>query len=440
MNNKGVLLFFRRAVNFGFYSLALFSPLSISATQAALSIILLSWIALMITERRFIFAKTSLNYPFLAYLCAVIIAAIFGVDFIHSAKSINKLWIILTFFSVLTFIPHITPCEEPLRSRLCAGFIEDIKMVRRLVYILLVVTSIVSIYGVLQHIFPGIDIARPEGRKVVQWAEGGVASTGFFDHHMTYGGYLLLVFSLSFSLFLSNIKERGLLIFYVLSTILIAGGLISSMARNTWVGSLFAIFFIILFRIKNRIILSFVAGLIILSVVTYTLVPVTYLFQSSILSRFKSIFDVSKNVERLYIWKSTIDMIIEHPLTGVGMDNYSKAIHDYRDKYNHEFGPGTDAHAHNNILTQAAEHGMLGLTAFLWIWVGFFKEGIRIYRDLRFKLSTQHSALSTSIVLGGLGAIVGFHIAGMFENNFGDAEVATMVWFIMGLVFLMKKI
>ncbi|HLA47622.1 MAG: hypothetical protein A3I04_03555 [Nitrospinae bacterium RIFCSPLOWO2_02_FULL_39_110] len=421
MNNKGVLLLFRRAVNFGFYSLALFSPLSISATQAALSIILLSWTALMITERRFIFAKTPLNYPFFAYFCAVFIGVLFGIDFIYSLKSISKLWIALTFFAVLTFI-------------------EDIKMVRRLVHILLVVTSIVSIYGVLQHIFPGIDIARPEGRKVVQWADGGVASAGFFSHHQTYGGYLLLVFSLSFSLFLSNIKERGLLIFYVLSTILIAGGLISSMARNTWVGSLFVIFFIILFRIKNRIILSFVAGLIILSVVTYTLVPVTYLFQSSILNRFKSVFDVSKNVDRLYIWKSTIDMITKHPLTGVGMDNYSKAIQDYRSKYSHKFSPGSDAHAHNNILTQAAEHGMLGLTAFLWIWIVFFKEGFRIYRNLKLKLSTQHSALSTSVVLGGLGAIIGFHIAGMFENNFGDAEVATMVWFIMGLVFLMKKI
>ena len=44
-----------------------------------------------------------------------------------------------------------------------------------------------------------------------------------------------------------------------------------------------------------------------------------------------------------------------------------------------------------------------------------------------------------AIIIGGLGAIFGFHIAGMFEGNFGDAEVATMVWFTMGLVFLINK-
>ena len=448
MSQKDIAQFCKKAINFGFYSITLFSAISISATQIALSIILLSWIALMLVEKRIIFAQTPLNYPFLIYFCIVIIAALSGADFSHSAKAIHKFWIAMIFFAMLTFI-------------------EDIRMVRRLIYILLITTSIVSIYGVLQHIFPGLDIARPEGRKVVQWtAEGGVASTGFFDHHMTFGGFLLLIFSLSFSLSLSRVQQivknkQFFFLHTVLPTILIFAGLISSMTRNAWIGSLFAMFFIIVLVLvgqgfspakiskpeglpykKRKIIAFSVIGSIFLFLTAYTLLPTAYSLQSPFLNRFKSIFNISTNIERLYIWKGTIDMIIEHPL-GVGMDNYSKAINDYRGKYSHKFSNGSDAHAHNTILTQAAEHGIFGLAAFLWIWIVFFREGVKIYLKVRSQkpeARSQNERFVEPIIIGGLGAVAGFHVAGMFENNFGDAEVATMMWLIMGLIFLMKKI
>ena len=429
MSQKDIAQFCKKAINFGFYSITLFSAISISATQIALSIILLSWIALMLVEKRIIFARIPLNYPFLIYFCIVIIAALSGADFSHSAKAIHKFWIAMIFFAMLTFI-------------------EDIRMVRRLIYILLITTSIVSIYGVLQHIFPGLDIARPEGRKVVQWtAEGGVASTGFFDHHMTYGGFLLLIFSLSFSLSLSRVQQivknkQFFFLHTVLPTILIFAGLISSMARNAWMGAMFAVIFIVILKVKRKIIAFSVIGSIFLFLTAYCLLPTAYFLQSPLFNRFKSIFNVSANIERLYIWKSTINMIIEHPL-GVGMDNYSKVINNYRSRYNHKFSDGSDAHAHNNILTQAAEHGILGLFAFLWIWIVFFREGVKIYLKVRSQkpeARSQNERFVEPIIIGGLGAIAGFHLAGMFENNFGDAEVATMMWFIMGLVFLMKKI
>ncbi|MBI5749196.1 MAG: O-antigen ligase family protein [Nitrospinae bacterium] len=423
MKQNEIAAFCKKAVNFGFYSLAFFSAISISATQIALSIILLSWIILMVIEKRLIFAQTPLNYPFLIYFCIVITAALLGIDFSHSAKAIHKLWIALTFFAMLTFI-------------------EDIRMVKRLIYILLIVTSITSIYGVLQHIFPGLDIARPEGRKVVQWtAEGGVASTGFFDHHMTYGGFLLLVFSLSFSLSLSRVQQtvknkHFFSLHTALPSILIFAGLISSMTRNAWMGAVFAVIFIVILKVKRKIIAFSVIGSIFLFLTAYCLMPTAYSLQSPLFNRFKSIFNISANIERLYIWKGTIDMIMEHPF-GVGMDNYSKAINDYRGKYSHKFSDGSDAHAHNTILTQAAEHGIFGLAAFLWIWIVFFREGVKLHLSL---LNTPNSEPHTSIILGGLGAVAGFHLAGMFENNFGDAEVATMMWFIVGLIFLMRKI
>ena len=127
MSQKDIAQFCKKAINFGFYSITLFSAISISATQIALSIILLSWIALMLVEKRIIFARIPLNYPFLIYFCIVIIAALSGADFSHSAKAIHKFWIAMTFFAMLTFI-------------------EDMRMVRRLIYILLITTSIVSIY------------------------------------------------------------------------------------------------------------------------------------------------------------------------------------------------------------------------------------------------------------------------------------------------------
>ena len=45
-----------------------------------------------------------------------------------------------------------------------------------------------------------------------------------------------------------------------------------------------------------------------------------------------------------------------------------------------------------------------------------------------------------SISLGFVGAYISFLVAGLTEWNFGDQEILTLIWFMLGLVIAMRKI
>jgi hypothetical protein len=44
-----------------------------------------------------------------------------------------------------------------------------------------------------------------------------------------------------------------------------------------------------------------------------------------------------------------------------------------------------------------------------------------------------------SLVIGSLAGVTGFHVAGLFEYNFGDSEVIMLVYFLMALPFMVRR-
>lgn len=71
-------------------------------------------------------------------------------------------------------------------------------------------------------------------------------------------------------------------------------------------------------------------------------------------------------VERLAHWQAAIRMAEASPLLGVGFGNYEAAYPRYR-LINWEFPLG---HAHNYYLNVLAETGVIGLSAYLVLWIG----------------------------------------------------------------------
>ncbi len=77
--------------------------------------------------------------------------------------------------------------------------------------------------------------------------------------------------------------------------------------------------------------------------------------------------DVANRV-RILIWQSTLTMIRDHPLTGVGAGNYALVYPRYRKL--EEWGLSQRqivGEAHNDYLQVAAEAGLIGLAAFLFL-------------------------------------------------------------------------
>ncbi len=74
------------------------------------------------------------------------------------------------------------------------------------------------------------------------------------------------------------------------------------------------------------------------------------------------------------------------------------------------------------------ERGVLGLAAWLWLWVAFYAHAIRRLRGL-----PADAVVERGLVIGSIAAITGFLIGGLSEYNFGDSEVVMVAWTIMAL-------
>jgi O-antigen ligase len=83
---------------------------------------------------------------------------------------------------------------------------------------------------------------------------------------------------------------------------------------------------------------------------------------------------------------------------------------------------------HSTPLQILVERGVLGLAAWLAIWVAFFTRCIGLLRRL-----PREARAARGLVVGSLAAIVGFLVAGLSEHNFGDSEVVMVAWALMAL-------
>jgi putative inorganic carbon (HCO3(-)) transporter len=81
---------------------------------------------------------------------------------------------------------------------------------------------------------------------------------------------------------------------------------------------------------------------------------------------------------RLMMWRDTIPMIMERPLLGHGPDNFAEPFKRYEGEDLRAFFPDDVIDkAHNEFLQVAATTGLLGLAAYLWIFVSYFRNAYR---------------------------------------------------------------
>jgi O-antigen ligase len=82
---------------------------------------------------------------------------------------------------------------------------------------------------------------------------------------------------------------------------------------------------------------------------------------------------------RLIIWRDTIPMIMGRPLLGYGPDNFAEPFKRYKSDDLRAFFPDDVLvdKAHNEFLQVAATTGLLGLAAYLWVFVSYFRNAYR---------------------------------------------------------------
>ncbi len=152
---------------------------------------------------------------------------------------------------------------------------------------------------------------------------------------------------------------------------------------------------------------------------------------SSAKGRLSSIFDPYNlsNQTRLALWSAGWKIFLDHPFFGVGDIDLAEYYKKYKSPYEKEI----QGHLHNNYIHLLAILGITGFIAFIYL---FGKIIFKLYRQYRLNIGDD---FVSNFALASIGCIVAFLVSGLTEWNFGDQEIATMIWFIIGINFSLNK-
>ena len=251
---------------------------------------------------------------------------------------------------------------------------------------------------------------------------GGIENRirGPFSHYMTFSGVLLIA-----DLFLLTglvvRPGRGSALWRAARWAALAAinlALLASLTRNAWVALAVAVPVLLVLR-RPR----WLAALLPAALLFAILAPVP-LFHRAL-----SIFDLRdpSNYDRLCMADAGLHMIAERPLFGMGPDEVQRRYAIYR----HPTAPRYWVpHLHNSLLQLGAESGLVTLAAYLWMI------GVSVATALRrYRREGGLAGPRADLYLGAVLALLAFHVAGLFENNWGDTEVQRLALFAIALPF-----
>jgi O-antigen ligase len=136
------------------------------------------------------------------------------------------------------------------------------------------------------------------------------------------------------------------------------------------------------------------------------------------------------NVARFQMIETSFKIFKDYPLFGIGdIDVKEIYLQHAVPIETHEGG-----HLHNNFAQVLACFGAFGFIAFMLLFVFLFMLLIKNYNFV--KSDDNMKILATISIM----IFFAFHFSGLFEWNFGDQEIAILLWFSMGLSMLSKKL
>ena len=123
---------------------------------------------------------------------------------------------------------------------------------------------------------------------------------------------------------------------------------------------------------------------------------------------------------RTKLWLSAWRMFLDHPLVGVGPDNF---LYQYRSKYilPEAWQDPNLSHPHNMALDYLSRLGLFGFACGLWLQIGFWKVALDAYRRLRSPI-TDYQLLA--LCLGLMASMADMLAHGLVDNSFFLVDLA----------------
>ena len=369
--------------------------LSITLSETALALLTLLWLWRLRDPEVRAAARWPLWRPVLAFSAVTLISALAGEGPIGPALAACK---------GLLLVAALYVTADALAGP------ED---AHRFLSALLLVVTIAAGVGLLQTLAcpgPAADYGAPG------WLyHRCYRARGFFSIYMTLAGVLNLVLLANLPrLLLGGSRARWLILPWLASL----AGLLATYTRGAWMGFAAGVLALLPATRKGRWVL--VGGLLLIGLVALTGPP-------HLRQRFRSMGDADDPTvrERVYMWRSGLAMWRQHLLLGVGPGGVKRQYVRYALP---EAVKKRTGHVHNTPLQILVERGLLGLAAWLWLWIAFYARAIGLLRRL-----PVEAVLERNVVVGALVAITGFLVGSLSEYSFGDSEVVMLAWAIMAL-------
>lgn len=152
---------------------------------------------------------------------------------------------------------------------------------------------------------------------------------------------------------------------------------------------------------------------------------------SMFVPRFRDMLDFSSGTSstffRTQVWQSALAMIRDHPLTGVGLDQF---LYQYRGKYIQPdaWQQPNLSQPHNFLLDYWVRLGILGLAIGLWMQVAFWRTAWLAQRRLK-------DASSRALCVGLMGGMANMIAHGLVDETHFVIDLAFIFFMSLGLMY-----
>jgi O-antigen ligase len=378
-----------KVIRFSLFTFVAFSMFSISVTQISFAIGAIA--SLLKTHLTKSWKELRGTYVGIAVLCfslACVLSLITAVDFGSSLKLLKKLLQFIILFWV-------------------ANAVQDEKQ-RDLLFKLVIVTGVASaLYGILPLINPSLFSQDS--------LYGGKRIIGTMSVPSTFSGIIMIAALAALGRLLFH-KPKEYWVIGSLGVIVLS--LLLSITRQAWLGFFIGSIFLVFIWNKK---FFFMIPILLVAVLLFSSEDITDRIYS-----FTNLKDKTLQA-RVFLWKGGWEIFKDHPLTGCGYKCVDSIYSQYSDP------SGWIAHyrgLHSNIFQLLIDMGIIGLGAWICIWMAYFVE---IFKQLRNKAKEASQNNSTGVLMGASAAVLAFLVGGVFESNFYDSEVTMLLYFLIGL-------
>ena len=337
-------------------------------------------------------SRNPLTYPILAILISTIISTALSINpyislvgtYKRYGGLISTIIYMILFFAVVEFIPRVK--------------------VKLFINAIIATAVIASIYAVFQYM--GIDRYT--------WSESfNNRPYATFGHPAFFSAYVIMALCLT----LPHILDRKWYIYPIVGLLTFA--IFISQSRSAFIGMIISgIYFLILYRKK---ILYKLIGLALVVIIGLNFIP------NSPIKRFT--YDLSgykpsgSIATRIPIAMTTLDIIKDNSITGIGPDCLSIVFPRYYElRYNRPC-PTNHDRSHNAVLEILLSQGIIGLLAWLYFFTVYF----------RMVFKNRHNILIIALS----GGVIAYDVQNMFSLS--SVPIIALFWTLIGLTVLIIK-